>query len=113
HTVPAFIDDPKNGRVLVNPTIVDCTHEYEDYKPDIDLILDHDDLGSGVTFVPDTARPVMATANLSRAITGTKTDEISEHPYPFGTDTFAWDPAGFRNLLAKRGYWINTDAKKY
>jgi hypothetical protein len=117
---PGFSTDPKNGRVVYDYERNGISdNEYLHYDSNIDDVdQDSDDLDVVTPSLSlSVARPVW---NLfSRVdISGTKTDEHDTRVYPFGTEGIAnfygYSDQGLKNLLAQRGYWVNTaDSKKY
>lgn len=112
-----FADNPLNGRIIISPTTILCTNDYQDFDEDIDLLYDEED-STGVRPTLSGLTVTEVAANV-HSLTGTKTWEFGTLAYPFGHERMFQDPEiyafdygvfGFRTLsanLTTYGYWTD------
>lgn len=94
---PAFDTDPRNGRIILDQTVIDCTTEYVDFNAAIDQQFTAAQLNSA---------PIsLSVTSTSTSVTGTKHDEFGYYDYPFGFDQFDHTRT---NLLTYYGHYTDT-----
>lgn len=108
-----------NQYVLVDVMFDNVTQNYEDYDPNLDLIIQKQDLVIGRFEINiDNSSPLQynspsTTAGSGIFYTGTKTDHIGDSPIPAGTDQIGVPHYDMRTICTQDGYYRTADNTPY
>lgn len=117
HVIPSETVSPRNGRIVIAPTFVNCTFNYEELEPIDDVDIPLNALTSTLTLAVNPYGVFPNTGAREIVLTGTKTDSLSAATgqtwWPGGFDSFKIIRVGMETRLARYGYRVNAgDSKK-
>lgn len=106
-------DEEAHDYVVIDAEFTDVDQEYGNYDPDLDTILEWDDVTITEPSLDLDAPLTFDGSYEGVSVTGTKTDSLGETEYPGGIDNFDIKRPDVIHILEETGYWTTEDGQAY